>query len=165
MRSAAALPLIAASLIWSASIAERANAQTYALDRLFLAQSQKQPFDEVKSFTNQTAVDNYYGVGTEQARLASDFFAGLPNGDTAKMLFIRLPILSARANVVGSDVSGLAIAKLDAVNGTLSITSQGYPYSSKINLSGVTGFKEAAYDIQTTGLFSSGLMWAFRARD
>src|SRR5271165_1167457 len=154
MRYAAALPLVAASLIGSASFPVCANAQTYALDRLFLAQSQKQPFDEVESFTNETEVENYYGVGTEQARLASEFYNGYTGSTPANMLFIRLPVLSARAHLVGPDVSGLSLGQLQALNGTMSITSQGYTYSASINLSGVTGsgatlFKDAAAVIQT----------------
>jgi Protein of unknown function (DUF3383)/PEP-CTERM motif len=155
LRYAATLPLAAASLIASALLAERANAQSnpYALDRLFLAQGQSQPFDSVLSFNSVTAVENYYGVSTEEATLAQDFFAGY-TGTSANMLFTRLPVLSARAHLVGGNVSNLSLAQLQAINGTISVTSQGYNYSASINLSGVTGtgttaFKNAAYIIQT----------------
>lgn len=102
MRYAATLPLAAASLIASALLVEYANAQSnpYALDRLFLAQGQGQPVYSVLSFNNETAVENYYGVGTEEATLAQDFFAGY-TGTAANMLFTRLPVLSARAHLVG----------------------------------------------------------------
>jgi hypothetical protein len=155
LRYAAALPLVAASLIASASLSERANAQTnpYALDRLFLAQSQSQPLYSVLSFNSETAVENHYGASSEEATLAQDFFAGY-TGTSANMLFIRLPILSARAHLVGGNASGLSLASLQAINGTISITSQGYSYSATINLSGVTGsgttaLKNAAAIIQT----------------
>src|SRR5580658_147736 len=155
LRYAATLPLAAASLIASALLAERANAQSnpYALDRLFLAQGQSQPFDSVLSFNSVTAVENYYGVSTEEATLAQDFFAGY-TGTSANMLFTRLPVLSARAHLGGGNVSNLSLAQLQAINGTISVTSQGYNYSASINLSGVTGtgttaFKNAAYIIQT----------------
>jgi hypothetical protein len=149
MRYVGAFSLVAASLIGSASLPECADAESnpYALDRLFLAQSQKQPLYEVLSFDDATQVENYYGVGTEEARLATEFYA---NGGTgvANMLFTRLPILSARAHLVGSNVSNLTLAQLQTINGTLSITSQGYPYSASINLSQVTSFKNAASVIQ-----------------
>ena len=156
LRYAAALPLVAASLIASALLSERANAQSnpYALDRLFLAQSQSQPLYSVLSFNSETAVENHYGASSEEATLAQDFFAGY-TGTSANMLFIRLPILSARAHLVGGNASGLTLAQLQAItNGTISIISQGYSYSATINLSGVTGsgtmaFKSAASIIQT----------------
>src|SRR5271166_1651944 len=154
MRYAAVFPLMAASLIGAASIPEHANAQSDpTLDRLFLAQSQHQPTGIILSFNSATAVDNYYGVGTEEARLASEFFSGY-TGSSAYMLFTRLPVLSARAHIFGANVSSLPLKTLQAINDTLSITSQGYAYSANINLSGVTGsgvtaFKDAAAVIQT----------------
>jgi hypothetical protein len=150
MRYVGAFPLVAASLIGSASLPECADAQSnpYALDRLFLAQSQREPLYEVLSFQNATAVENYYGVGTEEARLATEFFDGC-NSCGANMLFTRLPILSARAHLVGGNVSDLTLAQLQAISGTLSITSQGYAYSASINLSNVTSLKNAAAVIQS----------------
>ena len=101
--------VVAASLIGLASLPESAKAQSnpYALDRLFLAQSQKQPLYEVLSFGDATEVENYYGVGTEEARLATEFFKGC-DACGANMLFTRLPILSARAHLVGGNVTNLA---------------------------------------------------------
>ena len=149
MRYVGALSLVAASLIGSASLPESAKAQSnpYALDRLFLAQSQQQPLYEVLSFDDATQVENYYGVGTEEARLAAEFFKGC-DACGANMLFTRLPILSARAHLVGGNVTNLA--QLQAIkSGSLSITSQGYNYfAPSINLSGVTSFKNAAVVIQ-----------------
>ncbi len=148
MKYAAVLPLVAASLIGSASLPECANAQSntsnpYELDRLFLMPSDKQPLYQVLSFTNETEVANYYGVGSNQAHLASDFFAGLPTGDTATMLFTRYPELSARAHLYGGNISDLA--SLQAItNGTLTIISQGYTISGSVNLSGVTSFGAVA---------------------
>jgi hypothetical protein len=145
MRYVGAFSLVAASLIGSASLPEHANAQSnpYALDRLFLMPSDKQPLYQVLSFTNETEVENYYGVGSNQAHLATDFFTGLPKGDTATMLFTRYPELSARAHLYGGNISNLA--SLQAItNGTLTITSQGYNISGSVNLSGVTSFSAAA---------------------
>src|SRR5271165_7168491 len=146
MKYAAVLPLVAASLIGSASLPECANATSnpYALDRLFLMPSDKQPFGEVLPFTNETEVANYYGVGTFQANLASDFFAGLPTGDTATMLMTRYPELSARAHLYGGNISDLASLQT-ITNGTLTITSQGYTITvPHLNLSNVTSFNAAA---------------------
>jgi Protein of unknown function (DUF3383)/PEP-CTERM motif len=151
MGRAAVLPLVTASLMGLAG-AERANAQdaqceTASLDRLFLAQSQHQPTATVLSFNSVASVENYYGVASEPAKLAAEFFKGY-SGSSACMLFTRLPVLSARAHLYGGNVGGLTLDQLRAINGTLSVTSQGYPYSADINLSHAKSFKDAARILQ-----------------
>jgi hypothetical protein len=66
-------------------LCEAASAQSnpYALDRLFLAQSQRQPVYSVLSFNSVTSVENYYGASSEEATLAQDFFNGY-TGTSAK---------------------------------------------------------------------------------
>jgi hypothetical protein len=97
----------------------------------------------VESFTSLTAVENFYGVGSAEANLASEFFAGYANS-SAQMLFTRFPYLPARAHLYGSDISNMTLSQLQAISGTLSITSQGYNYSGTINLSKVASFAGAA---------------------
>ncbi len=63
MRYVWAFPLIVASLVGSASLPERANAQ-YAVDRLFLDPSNDTPLNEVLSFSSETAVANFYAVNS-----------------------------------------------------------------------------------------------------
>ena len=48
----------------------------------------------------------------------------------------------------GRNVSNLTLTQLQAINGTLSVTSQGYQYSVFINLADVTSFTAAATAIQ-----------------
>lgn len=147
MRYVRAFPLIAASLVGSASLPERANAQ-YALDRLFLDPSNETPLNEVLSFNSETAVANFYGVNSPEASLAAEFYAGY-SGASANMLFARYPVGGARARLYGSNIAGLTLSQLQAINGSLSITSQGYDFSASVNLSGVTSFSAAATSIQT----------------
>jgi hypothetical protein len=151
MMRRAVFPLVAASLMGLA-VPERANAQNAqcanpSLDRLFLAQSQAQPTGIILSFNSVTSVENYYGVGSESAKLAAEFFKGY-TGSSACMLFTRLPVLSARAHLYGGNVGSLTLAQLKAISGTLSVTSQGYPYSAQINLSHAKSFKDAAKILQ-----------------
>ncbi len=149
MRYVGAFSFVAGSLIGWASLPECANAQSDpALDRLFLAQSQHQPTGIILPFNSVTAVDNYYGVGSEEARRASEFFMGY-TGSSAYMFFTRLPVLSARAHLFGGNVGNLTLAQLQAItNGTLTVTSQGYNYYGTLNLSHATSFKDAATKIQ-----------------
>ena len=118
----------------------------YALDRLFLETSSVTPGFEVLSFNSETAVVNFYGVGSSEAGLAAQFFAEY--GTAATMLFARYPVGGNRAHLFGANVSNLTLQQLQAINGTLSITSQGYLFSGSVNLSGVASFTAAAIAIQ-----------------
>ena len=118
----------------------------YALDTLFLETSSATPNNEVLSFNSVTAVANYYGNTSAEAGMAAQFFADY--GTAANMLFIRFPIGGNRAHLYGGNVSTLDQAQLDAINGNLSVISQGYKYSATINLTGVTSFTAAATAIQ-----------------
>ena len=131
------------------SVTLSANAQNspYALNRLFLEEGAATPLYKVLTFNRVTAVENYYGVTSPEAKLATDFFSGY-TGSSANMLFTRYPILPARAHLYGSDVSGLTLAQLQDINGSLSISSEGYTYAASINLSSAPGFPGAAAEIQ-----------------
>ena len=79
--------------------------------------------------------------------MASQFFTTY--GSSAEMLVVRFPVGGNRAHLYGSkSVSGLTLQQLQAINGTISVTSQGYHYSAKINLANVTSPELAATDIQ-----------------
>ena len=119
----------------------------YALDRLFLETSSATPNNRVLTFNNLTAVENYYGATSDEAALASQFFTTY--GSSAKMLVTRFPLGGNRAHLYGGkSVSDLTLQQLQAINGTLSVTSQGYHYSARINLADVTSPTLAATDIQ-----------------
>jgi hypothetical protein len=155
-RSAACLPLLAATIVGSASLPQCASAQSdpYALDRLFLDASNQTPFNEVLSFNSASAVDSFYGANSTEARLASEFFRGY-TGSSANMLFARFPVGGGRARLFGASIGDpsspyyLPLSSLRAINNdTLSVTSQGYTFSATINLSGVQGYAAAAAAIQ-----------------
>jgi hypothetical protein len=145
MRYVAAFPLVAAFLLGSASLPECAKAQSnpYALDRLFLTNNDWAPLYDVLAFDSETAVANYFGATSQPARLATEFFTGY-TGTSATMLFTRYPELPARAHLYGSNISNLTLAQLQAINGSITISSEGYNYSGSINLSGATSFVSAA---------------------
>ncbi len=149
MRYAATLSLVAASLVGSVALPDCVNAQnssTNPLDRLFLEESDDTPLYKILSFNSVTAVQNYYGVVSQQASLAQEFFAGC-NGCGANMLFTRFPDLPARAHLYGANISGMTISELQTISGSLKIMSQGYQLSGTVNLSSVTGFGGAGVRI------------------
>jgi hypothetical protein len=150
MRYGAAFPLVAAFLLESVSVPECANAQSssnpYALDRLFLTNNDWTPLYDVLSFTNETEVANYYGANSQPTKLATEFFSNY-TGTSATMLFTRYPELPARAHLYGANIRDLTLPQLQALNGNLTITSEGYDYSGSINLSGAKSFVSAARTI------------------
>jgi hypothetical protein len=74
------------------------TASQYALDRLFLTHSNSMPLKEVLSFSNETAVADFFGVGIEEANLATDYFRRYV-GSSAQMLFARFPVGGGRAYI------------------------------------------------------------------
>ena len=149
MRYAATLSLVAASLVGSVALPDCVNAQnssTNPLDRLFLEESDDTPLYKILSFNSVTAVQNYYGVVSQQASLAQEFFNGC-NDCGANMLFTRFPDLPARAHLYGANISGMTIPELQTISGSLKIMSQGYQLSGTVNLSNVAGFGGAGVRI------------------
>lgn len=148
MRYAAAFPFVVASLIGSVVFPECASAQSnpYALDRLFLEESDDTPLYKVLSFNSITEVQNYYGAVSQQASLAQEFFKNC-DGCGAEMLFTRFPDEPARAHLYGANISGMTLAELQTIKGSLKITSQGYDLFGTFNLAGVTSFAAAGVKI------------------
>ena len=106
------------------------------------------PLNEVLSFNSATAVENFFGVGSDEAALATDFFAGY-NGSSANMLFVRTPLGGARARIYGANISGLTLPQLQAIHGTLNLTSGGYNFRASVNLATATSFANAASLVQS----------------
>ena len=122
-------------------------ASQYGLDRLFLSNSNFIPFNTVLSFNSVTAVENFFGVDSAEAKLATEFFSGY-NGPWANMLFDRMPLGGGRARIYGANLSGLTLTQLKAIKGRLSLTSEGYNFDASINLARATSFANAASLIQ-----------------
>ena len=93
-------------------------------------------------------MENFFGVDSAEAKLATEFFSGY-NGPSANMLFDRMPLGGGRARIFGANLSGLTLAQLQAINGTLSLTSEGYNFNASINLASATSFASAASLIQS----------------
>jgi Protein of unknown function (DUF3383)/PEP-CTERM motif len=116
----------------------------YALTRLFLDTSNKTPLGDVLSFSNATAVANFYGKTSQEAQLANEFYS---KGSSGTMLFALYPTLPWRANLYGGNVT---LPQVQAATGTLSVTSDGLTYNTgSLNLSGVTSLSAAAKVITT----------------
>ena len=123
----------------------------YALNRLFVIWEKTAPSYAVLPFHSATAVANYFGATSNQAKLATEFFAGYA-GTSATMSFTQFG-LGQRPHLLGANLSNLTPAQLQGINGSLALTFDGYTYSAPINLSGVGSskddFKNAASVIET----------------
>ena len=118
----------------------------YALSRLIIVPVQNTPDNVVLSFNRAVAVENYYGVKSPEATLAKEFFAGYA-GTSATLSFTRFAN-GQRPHLLGANISSLTLPELQSINGTLTLTFDGFTYSGNVDLSGVTSFSDAAIDIR-----------------
>jgi hypothetical protein len=131
------------SLVVSPAPAEEAAgtagaADGYPLTRLILDTIDRIPFGNPQSFPSVEAVENYFGMGTPQATLASDFFAnGAGRNDKARLKFVRFVPGGGRPRLFGPDLSSIALATVQALDGaTLSFTQNGFTYDVTLPSSG-----------------------------
>lgn len=115
-----------------------------ATTRLLLVWEQITPSNSLLSFTNETGVANYYGASSIEATMAGEYFT-VPN---AMLLFTRIG-LGQRSHLLGANISNLSLTQLQAINGSVSITFNGYVYNGNVNLAGVASFADAATEIQS----------------
>jgi hypothetical protein len=133
----------ALSLVVSPAPAEEAAATAgaadgYPLIRLILDTIDRIPFGDPQSFPSVEAVENYFGIGTAEATLASDFFAnGAGRHDTARLKFVRFVPGGGRPRLFGPDLSSITLSTVHALDGaTLSFTANGFTYNVTLPSSG-----------------------------
>lgn len=119
---------------------------------LILTQSVRPPIGTVPSFPDLLSVEDYFGVNSPEAGLAQIYFLGF-DGSTVKpgkLLFSQYPAGSVGAWLLGSDISGMTLATLQALSGSLNVTVDGVVKTgASINLAGATSFSSAATIIGT----------------
>lgn len=127
----------------------------YALNWVFIEWENIVPEGSVLSFTSETQVANYFGVGSVEDLEAETYFAGYqgvtgPDGPPT-MDLTRDPI-GQRPHVLGGNLGSDSLSELQAISGSLALTFDGFNYSANINLSNLTGtvpeaINEAAKEI------------------
>jgi len=136
------------------------NAGGNALNLLgmFLTNGTRVPTNSVLSFSSGSAVTTYFGAGSQEDIAAnggtnkgSGYFGGYTNSTQtpASILFTQYNTSAVAAWLRGGNVSSMSLATLEAINGTLNITVDGYARSGTVNLSSATSFSSAASLIQT----------------
>jgi hypothetical protein len=122
------------------------------LTGLFLTLTARVPLGTVSTFTSQAAVASYFGASSQEAALASIYFEGFSTKSKipGALKFATYNQLASAAYLRGGNISGLTLAQLQAISGSLNVTVDGYPRNaSSVNLSSATSFSSAAALIQT----------------
>jgi len=121
------------------------------LNGLMLTNGTRTPIGSVLSFASAAAVATYYGASSTEATAAAVYFAGFDNSNVkpGALLVAQYNTANVAAYLRGASVSSLTLAQLQALTGTLIITTDGTQKTSgTITLSGATSFSNAATIIQ-----------------
>lgn len=122
------------------------------INGLFLTNSNRAPIGAVLQFPDETAVEDFFGLGSNEASLATVYFDGFEGADASpgNLLFAQYNTAAVDAYIRGGNISALSLAALQSITGTLIIAMDGYTRTAgALNLSGATSFSNAASIIQT----------------
>lgn len=121
------------------------------LNGLLITQNTQIPIGSVQSFPTASAVEAFFGAASNEAQMASTYFQGRNNATLmpGALLFAQFNTAAVGAYLRGASLQGMTLAQLQALSGTLTITTNGTPLASaEITLSTATSFSNAASLIQ-----------------
>ena len=119
---------------------------------LVLTTSTRVPIGTVASFPGDTEVSDFFGGASHEAAIAGVYFEGFTNSTQtpSAILFAQCPQTAAAAYLQSGNISGLTLAQLQAINGSLDIVVDGYARAAgSLNLSAASSQSSAASIIQT----------------
>ena len=129
-----------------------AGGQASALVGLVLTNNTRAPIGATPTFPTAAAVGAYFGLTSVEYTFASGYFAGADNS-TAKpgaLKFAQYPNVAVSAYLRGLNVSGLSLAQVQALAGTITLSVDGTARtSSAINLASAPSLSSAATLIAT----------------
>lgn len=116
------------------------------LSGLVLTLNSRVPIGTVQTFLSETSVEDYFGGGTVEAKIAERYFAGFDNSNKkpGAILFAQYPQAAVGAYLRGGNLEDVTLAQLQGFSGTLSVTIDSIVKSASVNLSGATSFTNAA---------------------
>lgn len=122
------------------------------LSGLILTTSFRVPTGSVLSFANLDDVEDHFGSASNEAALAAIYFLGFDNSNRkpGALLFWQYATTAQGGRVLGGDVSGLPLATLQGLNGTLTFTLGGVLRTGTVNLSAATSFSSVGVIIADT---------------
>ena len=116
-----------------------------------LTQSTRVPIGSVLSFPTAVAVAAFFGPSSNEAAQAAVYFNGYANSTKkpAAMLIAQYPATAVAAYLQSGRVSGMTLAAIQALSGSLNVVIDGYTHSAaSVSLSGATSFSAAAALLQ-----------------
>jgi hypothetical protein len=119
---------------------------------LMLTTNTRAPAGQVLAFASPANISTYFGPASFEFQMAEIYFLGFDNSHKkpGSLLIAQYNPAAVDAYLRGAAVTGLTIPQLQAINGTLTITVDGYVRSaSALNLSAASSFSAAATLIQT----------------
>jgi hypothetical protein len=122
------------------------------LNGLVLTENTRVPVGMVLSFASRQDVASHFGSSSDEASAAAIYFGGFEGSNVkpGAMLWAQYPAAAVPAYLRSGVVSGMTLANLQALTGTISMSIDGVPRTSAaINLSGAGSFSQAAALIQT----------------
>jgi hypothetical protein len=121
------------------------------LNAIMLTQNSLAPYGSMLTFSSAANVGSYFGLSSTEYTLSQIYFGGFNNGTKTpgQLMFARYPETAIGAFLNGGSVVSLGLTGLQALTGTLIVTSNGTQFTSgTINLSGAASFSAAAALIQ-----------------
>jgi len=129
-----------------------AGGSALVLNGIMLTQSYRVPIGTVQSFATAASVGAFFGLTSQEYLKAQIYFGGF-TGSTqlpGSLLIAQYPQTSVAAWLRSGPISGLSIAQIQALTGSINITVDGYPRTAaSVNLSSATSYTAAATLIQT----------------
>lgn len=116
-----------------------------SLDGLLVTQNEGVPVGQLQVYYNAADVGAFFGTDTDEYQAAQVYFAGIINGgqQPASLNIGRFAEDAVGAAVFGAPVN-LTLSQLQALSGTLIVTTASAHTSDSINLSAATSFANAA---------------------
>lgn len=128
-----------------------AGGSALSLNGVFLTNNLRIPMGTVAQFTSAAAVATYFGASSTEAAAAAIYFNGFTGSNVlpGNLLMATYNTAAVGAFLRGASVASLTLTQLQALSGTLIVTSNGTQFTSAtINLATATSFSNAATLIQ-----------------
>jgi len=123
-----------------------AGGQASRLVGVVLTQDASIPPGQPETFYLATDADDWFGPSTPETTAADNYFPGIINGGQLpySLTYARYAATATPAGSYGANLGSLTLAQLQALTGTLIVTTAALHTSSTINLSTATSFADAA---------------------
>lgn len=122
------------------------------LNGMMLTNGTQVPIGVAQSFGNAADVAAYFGSSSAEALNAAIYFGGFDNSNIkpGNLFFAQYNQTAVSAYIRGAAVTGITLAEMGALSGSLTIVVDGYTHTTaSCSLSGCTSYSNAASIINT----------------